>query len=107
MKLVLFCEKMESGRQLEAFSIQLVTLAIWKQALHICHTQAIEGSPTQEMARLRESPNQEHGSPDSASTHGPQELCSRIEREFLNEVGNAEELAKLIEPGMAFKSLCY
>ncbi|KAG5550299.1 hypothetical protein RHGRI_015305 [Rhododendron griersonianum] len=99
MKLVLFCEKMESGRQLEAFSIQLVTLAIWKQALHICHTQAIEGSPTQEMARLRESPNQEHGSPDIASTHGPQELCSRIEREFLNEVGNAEELAKLIEPG--------
>ncbi|KAI8556706.1 hypothetical protein RHMOL_Rhmol05G0274700 [Rhododendron molle] len=99
MKLVLFCEKMESRRQLEAFSIQLVTLAIWKQALHICHTQAIEGSPTQEMARLRESPNQEHGSPDIASTHGPQELCSRIEREFLNEVGNAEELAKLIEPG--------
>ncbi|XP_058215222.1 serine/threonine-protein kinase ATG1c-like isoform X2 [Rhododendron vialii] len=92
-------EKMESRRQLEAFSIQLVTLAIWKQALHICHTQAIEGSPTQEMARLRESPNQEHGSLDIASTHGPQELCSQIEREFLNEVGNAEELAKLIEPG--------
>jgi serine/threonine-protein kinase ULK/ATG1 len=95
-------EKIDSGRQLEAFSIQLVILAIWKQALHICHTQAmsaIEGSPTQETARLRESPNQEHGSPDIPNTHGPQELCFKIEREFLHEVGNAEELAKVIEPG--------
>ncbi|THG13916.1 hypothetical protein TEA_016071 [Camellia sinensis var. sinensis] len=95
-------KKIEPGRQLEAFSIQLVILAIWKQALHICHTQAasaIEGSPSREMARLRESTIQEHGSPDIANTQGPQDICSQIEREFLLEVGNAEELAKKIEPG--------
>ncbi|CAL5388391.1 unnamed protein product [Camellia sinensis] len=95
-------KKIEPGRQLEAFSIQLVILAIWKQALHICHTQAasaIEGSPSREMARLRESTNQEHGSPDIANTQGPQDICSQIEREFLLEVGNAEELAKVIAPG--------
>ncbi|CAL5389728.1 unnamed protein product [Camellia sinensis] len=92
-------KKIEPGRQLEAFSIQLVILTISKQALHICHTQAvsaIEGSPSREMARLRESTNQEHGSPDIANTQGPQDICSQIEREFLLEVGNAEEIAKVI-----------
>ncbi|KAL6998362.1 Serine/threonine-protein kinase ATG1c [Sarracenia purpurea var. burkii] len=95
-------EKIRAGRHLEAFSIEFVILAIWKQALHICHTEAvsaIEGSPSQEMARLRESPNQEHGSPDVANTQRPRDICSLIEREFLLEVANAEELAKVIEPG--------
>uniref|UniRef100_A0A5B7AJF8 Putative serine/threonine-protein kinase ATG1 n=1 Tax=Davidia involucrata TaxID=16924 RepID=A0A5B7AJF8_DAVIN len=101
-------EKTKEGRQLEAFSIQLVILAIWKQALLICHTQAastMEGSPSQETTRLRGSANKEHGSPDIqecldiANTQGPQDICSQIEREFLLEVGNADELAKVIEPG--------
>ncbi|XAR68900.1 Non-specific serine/threonine protein kinase [Bertholletia excelsa] len=95
-------EKIEAGKQLEAFSVQFVILAIWKQALNICHAQAAsatEGSPTQEMVRLRESTNQEHGSPDITNTQGPQDLCSQIGRDFLTEVGNAEALAKFIGPG--------
>ncbi|GFY83679.1 protein kinase superfamily protein [Actinidia rufa] len=95
-------DKIKACRQLEAFSSQLVILAICKQALDICHTQAmstIEGSPIQEMTRLRESANQDHGSPDIANTEGPQDFCSQIERRFLVEVENAEELAKVIEPG--------
>ncbi|XP_057511828.1 serine/threonine-protein kinase ATG1c-like [Actinidia eriantha] len=95
-------EKIKAGRQLEAFSIQLVILAIWKQALHICHTQAMsadEGSPIQEMTRLRENHDHDHGSPDIANTEGSQDFCSQIERRFLVEVENAEELAKVIEPG--------
>lgn len=98
-------EKVEGGRQLEAFSIQLVILAIWKQALHICHTQAvsaIEGSPTCDMAKLRGSGTTMHdhgGSSSVANICGPQDTCSQIEREFLAEVGNAEELAKVIDPG--------
>ncbi|KAM7526395.1 hypothetical protein LguiA_016297 [Lonicera macranthoides] len=97
-------EKVESGRRLEAFSIQLVILAIWKQALHICHTQAasaIEGSPTQETTRLRE-----HGDiptpqecTDTSKIRGPEAVCARIERAFLHEVGNAEDLAKVVQPG--------
>ncbi|XP_052172956.1 serine/threonine-protein kinase ATG1c-like [Diospyros lotus] len=89
-------EKIEAGRQLEAFSIQLVILAIWKQALHICHTQAVSAV---EGFRLRESTNLEHGSPDIASIRGTRDICSQIERDFLLEIGNAEELAKVIEPG--------
>ena len=110
LKLFLFSEKIKACRQLEAFSIQLVILAICKQALDICHTQAMsanEGSPIQEMTRLRESANQDHGSPDIANTEGPQDFCSQIERRFLVEVENAEELAKVIEPGMTFKFLSY
>ncbi|CAK9185374.1 unnamed protein product [Ilex paraguariensis] len=102
-------EKNEAERKLEAFSIQLVILAIWKQALHICHTQAasaIEGSPTQEVARLREITRKEHGSPDiqegldtASATQVPRDICSQIERTFLLEVANAEEFAKVLEPG--------
>ena len=105
LKLFLFSEKIKACRQLEAFSIQLVILAICKQALDICHTQAMsanEGSPIQEMTRLRENHDHDHGSPDIANTEGPQDFCSQIERRFLVEVENAEELAKVIEPGMAF-----
>ncbi|CAN4106030.1 unnamed protein product [Withania somnifera] len=103
-------EKVEAGRHLEAFSIQLVILAIWKQALDICHTQAasaIEGSPNQEMTRLKEITKKgqvrlnikEHL--DATYIFGPENVCSHIEKAFLGEVGNAEELAKHIEPGNA------
>ncbi|RDX80548.1 Serine/threonine-protein kinase ATG1c, partial [Mucuna pruriens] len=99
-------EKMEAGKHLEAFSIQLVILAIWKQALHICHTQAasaMEGSPNQEISRYRRSTSRKHGSPDSeecldGNTLGPKDILSQIESEFLREFEHAEELAKIIEP---------
>ncbi|KAL5709451.1 non-specific serine/threonine protein kinase [Ranunculus cassubicifolius] len=85
-------EKVKIGKQLEAFSIQLVILAVWKQALHICHTQAasaIEGSN-----------NKMHGSLDvQESTQGPEAVCSQIEKEFLHQVGHAEDLARGLEPG--------
>ncbi|KAE8692872.1 PRA1 family protein A2 isoform 2 [Hibiscus syriacus] len=99
-------EKIEAGRQLEAFSIQLVILAIWKQALHICHTQAasaMEGSPSQETSRLSASKklgtSDREECNDIVSQEGPADISSEIEREFLREVEHAEELAKVIEPG--------
>lgn len=64
----------------------------------------MEGSPTRENKR-------EHTSKDragpvkrehlmSSNWHHPKDVYSQIERTFLHEVGNAEEIAKLIEPGM-------
>ncbi|XP_050212504.1 serine/threonine-protein kinase ATG1c isoform X2 [Mercurialis annua] len=113
--------KVESDKQLEGFSIQLVILAIWKQALHIrffcsemkcskcsckflLHTQAasaIEGSPTRETMRLRRSSSKKHGTPDSEDCPDalPESMTAQIERAFLREVEHAEELAKTIEPG--------
>ncbi|XP_042510532.1 serine/threonine-protein kinase ATG1c-like isoform X2 [Macadamia integrifolia] len=100
-------EKIEASRQLEAFSIQLVILAIWKQALHICHTEAasaVEGSPTQDSTRVRGSTNKKHSSldiqerVDIADTEGPEAVCSQIEKKFLHAVGHAEELARHLEP---------
>lgn len=111
-----FIEKIEAGKQLEAFSIQLVILAIWKQALHICHTQAasaMEGSPSQETTRIRRSTSKKHGSPDTeecleaVNSQGSEDLSSQIEREFLREVEHAEELAKAIEPGMDLIFICF
>lgn len=105
--------KIETGKQLEAFSIQLVILAIWKQALHICHTQAasaIEGSPIPDTNRFREVTKEQgsidiHEHLDLADSQVPQDIYSGIERAFLLEVGNAEELAKVVEPGTAIETL--
>ncbi|XP_068643922.1 serine/threonine-protein kinase ATG1c-like [Aristolochia californica] len=102
-------EKIESGKRLEAFSIQLVILAISKQALHICHAQAasaIEGSPTQELMMNRGSrtiSNRKQdvdcqGSHTSMDPHGSAAVGSQIEREFLLEVGHAEDLARDLGP---------
>ncbi|XP_027186839.1 serine/threonine-protein kinase ATG1c-like isoform X2 [Cicer arietinum] len=103
----LVSEKIEARKQLEAFSIELVILAIWKQALHICHTQAasaMEGSPNQEASRYRRSTSKKQGSPDSEecldeNTLGPKDILSKIESDFLREFEHAEDLAKTIEPG--------
>ncbi|MCL7029827.1 hypothetical protein MKW94_014223 [Papaver nudicaule] len=100
-------DKVEAGKQLEAFSIQLVILAVWKQALHICHTYAasvLEGSPNLESARVRRSTYRKHSysdpreSPDKMDAQGPQAVCSQIEKDFLFEVGQAEELSKALDP---------
>lgn len=77
--------------------------------MHTCHTQAasaMEGSPSQETTRFRRSTSKKHSSPDAeecldvVSTQGPENISSRIEREFLRGVEHAEELAKIVKPGM-------
>ncbi|KAK1299229.1 hypothetical protein QJS10_CPB14g01660 [Acorus calamus] len=94
-------ERLEAGKHLEAFSVQLVILAVWKQALHICHAQAasaLEGSPSPDV-RYRGSSNKRHN-PNAREcrrgieSRGPAVLCSQIERDFLQEVCHAEELAR-------------
>ncbi|CAM8970787.1 unnamed protein product [Rhodiola kirilowii] len=100
-------EKIKLGKQLEAFSIQLVILAIWKQALHICHTHAasaMEGSPNQHSAKWKSASRNRASSDmqdslDVANDKRPEDLSSKIEMEFLTEVGRAEELAQVIEAG--------
>ncbi|KAI7750013.1 hypothetical protein M8C21_021231, partial [Ambrosia artemisiifolia] len=99
-------DKTEAGHRLEAFSIQLVILAIWKQALDICHTQAasaIKGSPSPETTTFNTTTMKELGSLDiqecMETAKSPQDVCCHIERIFLNEVDNAEQLAKGIESG--------
>lgn len=100
-------EKIETGHRLEAFSIQLVILAIWKQALDICHTQAasaIKGSPSQEIVNSNKNSNRgQHGNFDIneclENAKSPEDVCCHIERIFLGEVETAEELTKVIEPG--------
>ncbi|CAN8254613.1 unnamed protein product [Cochlearia groenlandica] len=85
-------EKVKSGKQLEAFSIQLVILAIWNQALHICHTQGvsgIEGIPRQDINKVKRNIGHE----------GPEKILSQIQTEFVQEVDRAEELAKFVESG--------
>lgn len=92
-------EESENGRRLEAFSVQLILLAIWKQALSICHTQdafSLQGSPPQEII----SQENINASPParsyfrSSEAQVPFAISSEIEREFLHSVGLAEELEK-------------
>ncbi|KAG7536328.1 Protein kinase-like domain superfamily [Arabidopsis suecica] len=81
-------ERIKSDKHLEAFSIQLAILAIWKQALHICHTQAIsglEGSPSQDINKLRGSSSRKHERITDISHDGLEEISSRIRRQFIRE----------------------
>ncbi|XP_021759215.1 serine/threonine-protein kinase ATG1c-like isoform X2 [Chenopodium quinoa] len=102
----LVTEMIEAGRVLEAFSIQLVILAVWKQALHICHTQAVSSTEdsSPDIAKSRGSIKKIY-SPDFQDSLDV--ICSQvledasdvIKREFFSEVEHAEELSKFVEPG--------
>ncbi|KAJ3682686.1 hypothetical protein LUZ60_012913 [Juncus effusus] len=87
-----------SGKELRAFSVQLVVLAIWKQAMQICHkvsaaSAVIEGSSPSRRSRSRPGSSTNSSFSDSELADS---LRARIEKEFLLEVSRAEELASYI-----------
>ncbi|XP_031486063.1 serine/threonine-protein kinase ATG1c-like isoform X2 [Nymphaea colorata] len=97
-------EKIECGKCLEAFSVQLVILAIWKQAVNICHAQAASASEpnlSQETVGRRGHITSHYidilDAPRTTALEG-QVACSTIEKDFLLEVGRAEELARELGP---------
>uniref|UniRef100_A0ACD5X130 Uncharacterized protein n=1 Tax=Avena sativa TaxID=4498 RepID=A0ACD5X130_AVESA len=73
-------EEIKGGRHLEAFSIQLIVLATWKQAIHICNSYAASAA--------RESPSHDINMVDDE--------FMQIERQFLIAVEYAEELASTV-----------
>lgn len=96
-------EKLKAEKQLEAFSSQLVCLAIWKQALHICYdwaaaATATGGSPSSDVIisdeALNSSANIAHVS-EEVDFQGAATACSMMEREFLIAVERAEKHAPL------------
>lgn len=103
-------EMIDAGKHLEAFSIQLVILAVWKQALCICHTQAVsfmEGSATQDCTKSKHSINKMSTAPDfneglgAARVQVLEDVSAEIREEFFSEVAYADELSKFVEPGTA------
>ncbi|XP_020588220.1 serine/threonine-protein kinase ATG1c-like [Phalaenopsis equestris] len=93
-------DELENGRRLEAFSIQLLILAILKESLHICHTQAVvaaDESPSETTKFPQTSKASSSGSTNCFSSSDPPlpySVSSEIEKEFLISVERAEELAK-------------
>ncbi|KAG2553058.1 hypothetical protein PVAP13_9KG500178 [Panicum virgatum] len=75
-------DEIKAGRHLEAFSIQLIVLATWKQAIHLCNTFVASAT--------RESLSQD--------IHAAlvDDVCTQIERQFLSDVEYAEELASTV-----------
>jgi serine/threonine-protein kinase ULK/ATG1 len=88
--------KIKGGRHLEAFSIQLIILATWKQAIQICNSYAASAA--------RESPSHDINmrglDADAphllANSQLADDECMQIEREFLINVEYAEELASTV-----------
>ncbi|XP_073290239.1 serine/threonine-protein kinase ATG1c-like [Primulina huaijiensis] len=101
-------EKIGEGKKLEAFSIQLVILAIWKQALDVCHTHAasaIEGSPSKETTKIKDISKMRHCPDrqeclDMSNSDMPDDIRFQIEQAFLGEFRIAEELAEVVNPGI-------
>jgi serine/threonine-protein kinase ULK2 len=80
-------------------SLQLVVLAIWKQAMQICHrasaaSAVIEGSPSRDR-RMRSRPGSYNNS-SSLSLTDSELTDANIEKDFLVEVTHAEDLASCI-----------
>ncbi|XP_042427439.1 serine/threonine-protein kinase ATG1c-like isoform X2 [Zingiber officinale] len=89
-------EKIANGQHHEAFSVQLLVLAIWKQALRICHAEAASTSdvsplPEQKIRKNCISNTAEYLNCIDSRVLNP--VCSEIERDFLLAVEYAEELA--------------
>ncbi|GJN08334.1 hypothetical protein PR202_ga26243 [Eleusine coracana subsp. coracana] len=86
-------EEIKGGRHLEAFSIQLVVLATWKQAIHVCSAYAASmagESPSQDIPMKGFTADASHL---LATSQVADDACMQVERQFLAEVEYAEELA--------------
>lgn len=84
--------QMESGQVLESFSIQLVCLAIWKEALIVCKSWAeTVGSCEHSSSNEGRGIKMEEGEGLSVVN-----TCSLMEREFAFAVQRAETLSSHI-----------
>jgi len=83
--------KIKAGRHLEAFSIQLIVLATWKQAIHLCNT--FVASPSQDTPMKGPSADVPHL---LANSQLVDDAYMQIERQFLSDVEYAEELASTV-----------
>ncbi|KAJ8499326.1 hypothetical protein OPV22_009878 [Ensete ventricosum] len=89
-------EKIENGQQLEAFSVQLVVLAIWKQALDICHAHdalGMEASPSHEAKTHKNCISKTVEYISCASSQASDAISSEIQRNFLLGVEYGEEIS--------------
>uniref|UniRef100_A0A0D6R144 Protein kinase domain-containing protein n=1 Tax=Araucaria cunninghamii TaxID=56994 RepID=A0A0D6R144_ARACU len=93
-------EKLKADKQLEAFSLQLVCLAIWKQALRVCYDWAASATEGSSYPDVIESSDGLSGSINIAQIseldfQGAAVACSQTEREFILAIERAERLAPL------------
>ncbi|XP_066395701.1 serine/threonine-protein kinase ATG1c-like isoform X2 [Miscanthus floridulus] len=89
-------DEIKGGRHLEAFSIQLIVLATWKQAIHLCNTfvaSPARESPSQDIPMKGLSADASHL---LANSKLADDACMQIEKQFLSEVEYAEELASTV-----------
>ncbi|CAL4930313.1 unnamed protein product [Urochloa decumbens] len=89
-------DEIKAGRHLEAFSIQLIVLATWKQAIFLCNTFAVSAareSPSQDIPMKGLSADVPHL---LANSQLADDACMQIERQFLTDVEYAEELASTV-----------
>lgn len=86
-----------AGQQLESFSIQLLCLAIWKEALRVCQTWACNVGDFGKVCSNERGSISEGGESDERSAAN---ACSLVEREFAFAVGRAESLAVHINSGI-------
>ncbi|KAL5217698.1 hypothetical protein ABZP36_018382 [Zizania latifolia] len=88
-------EEIKGAKHLEAFSIQLVVLATWRQAINICnsYTSATRESPSPDITARGFGSGAPHL---LANSQLVDDACMQIERQFLAEMEYAEELASTI-----------
>uniref|UniRef100_A0A0E0NSZ4 Protein kinase domain-containing protein n=1 Tax=Oryza rufipogon TaxID=4529 RepID=A0A0E0NSZ4_ORYRU len=89
-------EKIKDAKHLEGFSIQLVVLATWKQAIYICTSYASSATrenPSHDVTAKGFGSNAPHLLANSQLLY---DTCMEIESQFLVQMEYAEELANTI-----------
>ncbi|XP_048233648.1 serine/threonine-protein kinase ATG1a isoform X2 [Ricinus communis] len=88
-------EKHNAGLFLESFSVELVVLAIWKKALHICNSwlASSAGSELPESSSANESNPDHGGRANKMDLDRPSSACKWAEQEFVAAYNRAEKLS--------------
>ncbi|CAN6480547.1 unnamed protein product [Victoria cruziana] len=93
-------EKLDLGRQLDAFSIELVALTVWKEALGLCKSLADSTTDASTshgvLPGCSRSREQEGSSTEATDFSRMESVCSRVEQGFISACEQAENLASFL-----------
>eukprot|EP00245_Coleochaete_scutata_P018607 TRINITY_DN9779_c0_g1_i1.p1 TRINITY_DN9779_c0_g1~~TRINITY_DN9779_c0_g1_i1.p1 ORF type:complete len:715 (+),score=145.64 TRINITY_DN9779_c0_g1_i1:73-2217(+) len=91
-------DKLDAGQLLESLAIQLVCVAVWREALGVCHNWAAAAAdgdgPSSHIGTLNDETEEEAQNSDGAAAAA----CALVEREFLVAVERTDEVGRGLRP---------
>lgn len=93
-----------AGLHLESFSLELVTLAVWKEALHICSSWIASTAEADALNTFSANENPSHqkdimslNMAEGVDFMKPSSVCSWAERAFIIACDRAEKISNTLQ----------